>query len=443
MQMRLLFITSPYFYPLTASALERISPRAETKVVSYRDFDDIVQVFSRLADQFDACFVSGTSAKQAIELGVENISIPLISYQISSNGLYRDILRMAVENQSLDFTRVAMDFLIPLDTGWSVADYLALDDLPVVITKTLQRMSDTPDPGSRWLEEQIFSRLQSLWEAGKIDRVICMYSSLIPQLDALGIPWRCPFLSDFHLKQIVETAMIRIELKQLHNNHPAVIQIFPRRTAELTAQQQQTLEKHLRQFCLKNLMDFVIQSNPECCVILTSMRILRFLTDEFVSCQITSWLESRLDFPVTVAYGIGTTVSHAMNNVQIASREAKLLGLPFLVDSVGHLIGPLALGAAPAISQRPPEDVSQIARRCNLSAMTIQKLIHIVHSTGSDKITTQELAAHFGTTIRNANRIILNLCRGQVATPVYTQPSHSRGRPVQVYALDFGLSSQK
>ena len=50
-----------------------------------------------------------------------------------------------------------------------------------------------------------------------------------------------------------------------------------------------------------------------------------------------------------------------------------------------------------------------------------------------------ELAQRFDITIRNANRILINLVKGGVAVPVYTLSSHSRGRPVQVYALDFGI----
>jgi predicted ArsR family transcriptional regulator len=60
-----------------------------------------------------------------------------------------------------------------------------------------------------------------------------------------------------------------------------------------------------------------------------------------------------------------------------------------------------------------------------------------VKTTGTDKITTQELAQRFDITIRNANRILTNLCNGGVATLVYTQTTHSRGRPVKVYELNF------
>ena len=91
------------------------------------------------------------------------------------------------------------------------------------------------------------------------------------------------------------------------------------------------------------------------------------------------------------------------------------------------------------ISSHSMPNISEIAKRCNLSSMTIQKLISISRSTGSDKITTQELAQRLDTTVRNANRIVLNLCKGGAARPVYTQTTHSRGRPIQIYELIFDL----
>ena len=129
-----------------------------------------------------------------------------------------------------------------------------------------------------------------------------------------------------------------------------------------------------------------------------------------------------------------------MNNVQIASKEAKILGNAFIVDSNGNLIGPLNSDNRMVIPFSSQPDVSDIAKRCNLSAMTIQKIQNLVRSNGSDKITIPEIAQKLNTTVRNANRIMLNLCRGNVARPVYTQTTHSRGRPIQVYALDFDIS---
>ena len=157
----------------------------------------------------------------------------------------------------------------------------------------------------------------------------------------------------------------------------------------------------------------------------------------FRTCLFSAFLEDHLDFPVSVGYGIGATPLHAMNNAQIAFREAKLAGRSYVVDRNGSLIGPLNSQTRMVLSLNARTDVSELAARCGLSAMTIQKLMNIVQLSGSDKITIPELAQQLSTTARNANRIVLSLVSGGVAVPVYTQARHTRGRPIQVYRLDF------
>lgn len=436
MPVRLLFITSHFFYQPTLDALSRMEVSCETRVFPYDNFDHLCQVYREHIGRFDACFVSGTSAKSAIELGCPDIEKPLIAFQLSSDGLHRNILRLAVEKQSLDFSRIAIDFLIPLGTGCRVSDYLAIKDLSIVIPGSASWMQSS----SCGIEQFILDRIRGLWDEGSIDLVICQYSSIVPTLKKLGIPYCCPFLSDEHLKQIIEEALLRIELSRLHSNHPAIIQIFPRQSHSPEANQIRKIHDSIQQYIHQNMIDCVIQYSTTCCTVITTMQILRFMTDHFRTCRISCWLENHLSFPVSVAYGIGTTVSHAMNNVQTASKEAQLLGQPFIVDTNGNLIGPLNSDNRMVISPSTLPDVSDIARRCSLSAMTVQKILSLIQTNGSDKITIQELARQLDTTVRNANRIMRNLCRGNVAKPVYTQTSHSRGRPIQVYALDFGLS---
>ncbi len=440
MQPKILFITNRYFFQPTVSALNRINPDCGTKVVSYDSFGQIPQVYDQYADGYDAVLITGTSAKHVLDIIYPNNPKPVAAYQVDSDGLHRDILRFAIETQNLDFSRIAVDFLVPLDCGDSVVDFLKLDSMVPVIRKndSMTESVDLCEPRS--LERLILDRIVSLWQQRAIDMVLCLYASIVPDLQEMGIPFRCPFVSDSQLSRVIEEMLVKIELKKLHDNHPAVIQVFPRYSQDGSAERFSRLHQTIRQLAAANMIDCVIQNTDSSCLIISTMQILRFLTNDFQVCRISAELEEHLDFPCSVAYGVGTSISHAMNNVQIASREAKLLGHPFVVDSNGTLIGPLNSEKRMVISPNSMPDVSDIAKRCSLSAMTIQKLMAIVRSTGSDKITTQELAQRLDTTIRNANRIMLNLCKGNVARPVYTQTSHSRGRPIQVYALDFGIS---
>lgn len=439
MNIRILLITSQYFYPMVMAALERLDLNCQTTVVPYLDFSHIPQIYQEHQDRCDAVLLSGSSARRILELHFPNIGKPVSEFQVDSDALHRDILRFAVERGSLDFTRIALDFMLPIGSGYSVSDFLEIDDMPMVIQQNMNWLhhEQVLEQGP---EKLILDQIRTLWEENAIDSVICMYSSNVPHLQQLGIPFRCPFLSDAHLKRLIKDILIKIELNQLHNNHPAVIQAFPLDYTELNQEQSKALEDTIRSFLHANLADCVIQQTDTCCSIITSMQIVRFLTDEFRCCQLQQLLSEKLPFRVVTAYGIGTTISHAMNNVQLASREAKLLEVPYAVDSNGRQLGPLNSRGNGIITHSFRLKLSEIARQSSLAVATIQKILMVMHNRGSDKITVSELAKALNTTTRNANRIMQNLIQGGFAAPIFTQSSHSRGRPVQVYALNLRIS---
>lgn len=434
---KIVFITSHHLYQPTVDALERIGADCDTIVAPYDNFEHISKVYALYASEADAFLVSGPSAKRAIELGRNVGSKPIVSFQVGADALYRDILRLAVEQPEQDLHRVAMDFLLPLNCGYSVADFLELEDIDAMDPAIQSWVTQTGVQEVGGAENAIMERILELWRKKAIDLVICQYSSIVPALDALGIPYRCPFTSDSHLKRLIHEVQVKLELHQLQSNLPAIIQILPGHAGKLEPSHQELLSQHLRRFIQENLIDCVEQEADGAVILITTMQVLRFLTNEFQACRLSAYLRPLLDFSVVIGYGIGTTVSHATINVQTAVREAKLSGKSFVMDSTGNLIGPLDSDHRMVISTNSIQDVSNLSKRCKLSTMTLQKLMAHIKSTGSDKITTQELAQRFDITVRNANRILTNLCRGGVATPIYTQTSHSRGRPVQVYTLNF------
>ena len=438
MSARLLFITSHYFYQPTVDALNRLKPDCEVKVAAYDDYVHISELYGRYADAYDACLVTGVVAMSAIQIAYPHPPIPLYYFQVSANALHRDILKVMLDTGNNDLSRIAMDFLVAIGGGYSVADFLKIEELETVYSENSNLTRQIGVENGQTVEHYVLEKITGLWKAGAIDLVICQYSSIVPMLEQRGIPFRCSFVSDQHLNSVIREVLVKLELSRHHENHPAIVQVFPRYASEKTGEKISEIRRLLQGYVRSNLIDCVLQENDACCVIITTLRVLRFLTEEFQACRICAFLESRVDFPVSAAYGIGTTVPHAMNNVQIASKEAKLTGRPFAVDTNGSLIGPLNSESRMVIAIPSMPEASDLAKRCSLSAMTIQKLQNIVRSNGSDKITVPEMAQKLDTTVRNANRIMQNLCRGNVARPVYTQTTHSRGRPIQVYALDFG-----
>ena len=439
MRNKILLITSHHFYQPTLDALARIQPDCDTTVVPYQNFQHIGQVYAQYAPHADAVLVSGASAKRAIELAHPRINKPIVSFQIGSDAFYRDILLLLSANRQIDLSRVAVDFLLPLDIGYSVADFLAMDDTDSIHPLIRHWLNSIGTREVGGAESCIMSRILELWQKKEIDMVICQYSSLVPALDALGIPNRCPFLSDYHLRSLIKKIQGQLMIKQMQDNLPAIIRFCSQTQKALSSEERRELRAALGSFIKDNLVDCMEQDNETDFMLITSMQTVRVLTDDFQVCRLSSYLRSRITFPVVVCYGIGTTVVHALANSQTALRESRLSGRSHLVDMNGNIVGPMDSENSTVVSSESMINVGILAKKCNLSTLTVQKLINSVRSTNSDKITTQELAQRFDITIRNANRILINLVKGGVAVPVYTLSSHSRGRPVQVYTLDFSV----
>lgn len=437
MSKKIVVITSHYFYKKTLEALSRLNLQQEITVVPYDNFEHISQVYAEYAPSADAFLVSGSSAKSAIELSNPKIVKPIFAFQVDSDALYKDLLMLALEERKMDFSRVAMDFLLPLGEGYSAQDYLnrkEIDSVYALNTLWVQRTGVQEVGGA---ENAIMHRLLDLWTSQAIDMVICVYSSLVPALDALNIPYRCPFLSDHQLAALIHQASAQAELEELRENLPAIIHIMPQSTEHCSPAVMQKLSRLTHQFMKDNMIECVMQESDSFILLFSTVQTLRGITENYHNCLLSSYLNLHMEEKIVVGYGMGSTVNHALNNVQTAVREAKFSGSSYLKDASGNLIGPLGSEHRMVVDTEAFADVSEIARRCNLSTMTVQKLITSVELARTNKVTTPELAKRFGITIRNANRILTNLKNGGVATPVYTQTTNSRGRPVQVYDLNF------
>ena len=439
MPCKIVFITSHYLYQPTVDALRRIGADCETTVATYDNFLHIAKVYDLHAEEADAFLVSGPSAKRAIEHGRTAVAKPIVSFQVGPDALYRDILRLAVEHPEQDLRRVAMDFLMPLSCGFSVADFLTIDNVDSVEEQIQNWMIHSGAQDVTGTENAITERILDLWQKKAIDLVICQYSSIAPVLDTLGIPYRCPFPSDAYLKGLIHDILARVELKQLQDNLPSIVEILPVHSGSISPAQLDILQQKVRAFIRDNLIDCVEQESGTAVVLITTLKVVRFLTQDFRICRLSAHLRQALDFPVVIGYGVGATVPHAFSNVQIAVREARISEQSFVLDNSGNLIGPLNAGDRMVVNTNAVANIGMLSKRCKLSTLTLQKLMAYMDSIGTNNITTQELAQRFSITIRNANRILTNLCKGGVATPVYTQTSHSRGRPIQVYHINFDI----
>lgn len=434
---KIVVISSNYLCQPTREALKRVEPDCDYIVVPYENFDSITAVYERYAQDADGFLISGQSALDAIRLGVRKELKPMVPFQVDTAALYKALLSLVLKNRQQDLGRVIMDALLLVEDGYTAADFLERSEVDSLDSQIKAWIRQISQHGLGGVEKAIKDRIFTLWDEGKIDMVICQYSSIIPALEERGIPYRYPFLSDYELSETVKALLVKIELEKLRANLPAMICVAPRHALQVAEEQREKLHAALVVFFREHLMPGAVKEEQNVFCAALTVQNVRHFTRNSTSCMIGAYLGERLDFEVAVGYGIGSSFDHAMNNARAALKESALIGRGFIKDESGNFIGPLDAQTPLVVRTQPVRDVGAIAKQCGLSTLTIQKVLSSIRVSGTNKTTTQELAARFGVTVRNANRILSGLEKGGYAKIIYSQTSSSKGRPVKVYELDF------
>lgn len=436
MSVKIAIITSQFLREPTRASLERLERQdigCETLLLTYKSFACLPELYDQYAEKVDGFLVSGQVTQAAIEAKKHAVRKPVIYFQADTAELYKSILSYLLGHPGADINRIILDFLLPLKGGGSAEKLLCEMELPVLEAQVSAWIGRMELGQLERLEASIAERIIALWTAGKVDIVICLYSSIAPLLREHKIPYDCPRVEDTHLLDLIHRLQMKIELERLRAHMPVAVSISP--CGKSASEHMDALHQYLRRFLHENLLECVLQEDAECCYIFTTVSVMHYLTDHCRSCKLSACLERELPFPASVGYGVGSDISRAMLNAQVARKEAEFSGRSFIRSERGELIGPLGTEKPLIIRCQNVQNAGEIAKRCGLSTLTIQKVAASMRQSGSSKVTNQELANRFGGTIRNANRILNRLVDGGYAQVVYVQAANSKGRPVKVYEI--------
>lgn len=434
--MKIAIITSQFLCEPTKASLERLERQdigCETLLLTYKSFACLPELYDQYAEKVDGFLVSGQVTQAAIEVKKHAVRKPVTYFQADTAELYKSILSYLLGHPGADINRIILDFLLPLNGGRSAEKFLREMEIPVLENQVSAWVGTMKLDQLERLEAAIAERIIELWTAGKVDIVICLYSSIAPLLRAHGIPYDCPRVEDTHLLDLIHRLQMKIELERLRAQMPVAVSVSLR--GKSASGHMDALHQYLGRFLHENLLECVLQEDLECCYIFTTVSVMHYLTDHCRSCKLSSCLDRELAFPTAVGYGVGSDISHARLNAQVARKEAEFSGKSFIRNEKGELIGPLGTEKPLIIKCQSIQNVGKIAKQCGLSTLTIQKVAASMKQSGSSKVTNQELAGRFGVTIRNANRILNRLVEGGYAQVIYVQASNSKGRPVKVYEL--------
>lgn len=441
MKANIVIITSIYLHSYIEKVFKEFHNECDVTIVDYTTFEHIGTIYRKYEDTADGFMISGSGTVAAIKHDIGEFKKPVISFQADWLSFYHALVTLFLARKDLDSKRCIFDFLLPLshefeNTSDISVEYLIrqLDQKQLDITMNEWIDANTIGNFSLVISD-IADKTLKLWNSGKIDMVLCSYSSLAPILESNGIPYYFFYPVKSQLEAQIRELLSEIQFENYIENLPAAIAITEFNGTTVPESKEKfynIVQKIKKDF----LIDAITQFESGTHYIYTTRRVILMITKNFETGYFTTLLENEYQLSAAVGYGIGNTITEAKKHAEYALHESKLSGGCFAMTESRQLIGPLDSSKLPDLQQNLSETLFKTAEACKLSTLTLQKLISIIKITGSREFTTKELASYLKVTDRNANRILRNLENGGAATIIHTRSTTSKGRPVKVYQLN-------
>ena len=217
--------------------------------------------------------------------------------------LYSLLLKLSVERGNLDLSRTYIDIIYESNS------YLGL--------KNIIPMSYFPYSPFFPVDEQFYQRVLDdnlrLRKEGKIDRCITVAGSIMPKLIDAGIETYYLYPSNETIVSTFNIVINELKIKQLeHDQITAIgnISLYGINSTDINLDfeaeaKQLTLYQALKNFVKVYNIPYAVQKRDANFEIITSKRILKELTSNYIHCSLLEYLKQTLPFKVNIGWGGG------------------------------------------------------------------------------------------------------------------------------------------
>lgn len=441
--MKIAILLTEYLHSYLKESIEKLELECETEIFIYYNYTHIVDLYRQLENRFDGFITTGPGPMQAIIKSVPDCK-PISFFLCSDSNYYKMFFEVIYKYQDWNFEYGYFDFcdyLCP-DQESSLIEYLKNGTLKEWLQKNnsyIAEMSveDVQESSKRKLEKHI-----RLWNSGKIKYSLSRMSPIMPQILEAGV--NCYYISasidDIRtcFKQLTQEILVR----QLKNSQPAAIDIIlpvsdnsEQNSIDTFQHRCELTERLITAFNKKHLCDFIVRETHLGFRISTNHKTVETITSNFTTCLLKEYINSRGEFDVYIGYGLGKDLAQAESTAADASRESKLQTgrFSYLINENRDLIRLSGESDDLSIQSEISPYIREISDLSGLSTLTIKKLIAALKITGSEEVTTHELARVLHITVRSANRFVSALVKCNLARVLYSKQTNTKGRPSKVY----------
>lgn len=398
--------------------------------LGYHHLQELPKLCLQLESEYDGFVIPYLSANRVFKKGCPKFSKPVVFITEDLTDLSPVLFEMLIKNRSSDLSRITAEAFYTTCRPEEQVDFmeqLYQIDPPTVPYEqmSLEQLCQ--------IEDEFVHIVQKLWNNKRIDLVICSSGGTAQLLEQSSIPYQLIYPMPHQIQQALDFLVHKIMLRRTKDSLSAVISVSASGSAD---SQMKHLHKCLMDFNRENVTDFLLQKSPHGFDIYTNLNTVRRITNGFSACRLRHYLCEHLDTGICIGYGIGNSVSEAMENAQDAGHEARSGGSSYIITESGERIGPLDSQHILTLPGDPSPEQQEAAHRCGLSPITIQKLCSVLQIMQTNIITSRELASKLDVTVVNANRVLNSLVEGGYAETTFNKSTISRGRPSKVYRIN-------
>lgn len=404
-------------------------------------FKELPVVFERIQKNYDAFCTTGAFAKEAILRTHPGNIKPVVSISESVAEFYHILLELLYENRACDFSRIIFDYTLwlpdfqditALDFAKGTASFNDKKRGQAIHKFSLQELLD--------VDQTIIAHARSRWNSGSIDLVICRHSYAYAALKKEGIPCVFAYPSPENINDTLLHLSDELNLIAMNDNLPAVIYLtcpqLQSASAEDITPENTGLQKCLLDFDLEYTTGMLMKKASGGFELYTARRTLQRITDNFSQCMLRKYLLGKLGLLPAIGYGSGRDVMTARSHALEACRLSAKNGISYAIDYDGTLLGSLDADVMEKKDIEVSEKLQKASKDTGLSILTLQRICSALDLSGTNEVTTQELAGILQVTVANTNRFMNHLLSSGYAAVVGEKKAPLRGRPTRVYRID-------
>lgn len=363
-------------------------------------------------------------------------NVPTIFIKYDESALYKTLYELAIEEKGSisSFTPFTIDVLHQ-DEGHHLLREIDLKDWVFI------------NGLATYTTNQWATLHEEFYKQGKSKYAITCLTSVAEELVKRGIPVKRVMPTYSSIKTAIELLVVTSENLIRQKQQITAIYIewieSERRPQNryVIYRQKLKFESIIVDFCEQYGASLAF-SDQNKATVYTTKAVAEAFTNHFHSFPLLQKLTEETSTQIFAGIGLGDETSTAEYSAAKALKFALVKGksCAYVMFADGKMKGPLQgdnyipLSFTTILKE---EELSKIAQKAHLSAMTVSKLLSLIEQTKEPYVTAHTVAEGFNISLRSANRILTKLAEANLAEPCGEEQPPGRGRPRKIFRLCF------